>query len=123
WVDQIANLTAERSIDGVTDLASYGLTSPRLNVEVDLQDGKLVKLQFGAKTPDGGAHYVRLPDDATRANSVYLIGSPLGDDLNSALAKPPVAVPTPTPFPTLVPANLTPPSVVLPATATPTPGG
>jgi hypothetical protein len=123
WVDQIANLSAERSIDDVTDLASYGLASPRLNVEVDMQDGKLVKVQFGDKTPDGGAYYVRLPDDGARAKSVYLIGSPLGDDLTSALTKPPVAVPTPTPFPTLVPTSLTPPSAVLPTTATPTPGG
>ena len=123
WVNQIGNLTAERSIDGVTDLAGYGLTSPRFIVEVDMQDGKLVKVQFGDKTPDGGSYYVRLPDDATRASSVYLVGSPLGDDLNSALTKPPVAVPTPTPFPTLVPVSLTPPSVVLPSTVTPTPGG
>jgi hypothetical protein len=122
-VDQLANLSAERSIDDVTDLATYGLTSPRLNVEVDMNDGKLVKVQFGDKTPDGGAYYVRLADDALRAKTVYLIGSPLGDDLNSALTKPPIALPTPTPFPTLAPASLTPPSAVLPLTATPTPGG
>jgi hypothetical protein len=123
WVDQIASLSANRTIDSVSDLGSYGLANPSLKVEVDLTGGTSVNLLFGDKTPDSASYYVNLPDDPTKATSVYLVGSPLGDDLKSALTKPPIAVPTPTPFPTLVPTTLTPLSLILPLTATPTPGG
>src|SRR5438552_1038153 len=71
WIDQIGALTADRAIDGATDLGSYGLSPPKLNVEVDLSAGAPVKLAFGDKTPDGADYYVRLPDDATKAQSVY----------------------------------------------------
>ncbi len=118
WIDQLGNLTAERVVDDVTDLGTYGLNQPRLNVEVDLAGGKTIRLAFGDKTPDGGAYYVRLPDDASKAKSVYLISAPLGDDLNSALTKPPKAIPTPTPLPTLVPAT---PAPTTSATASPAP--
>ena len=123
WVSQIANLSASRTIDGVSDLGTYGLATPSMKVEVDLTGGKSVNLLFGDKTPDGASYYVNLPDDATKAKSVYLVGSALGDDLKSALTKPPVALPTPTPLPTLIPSTLTPPSLIVPLTATPTPGG
>ncbi len=123
WVDQLATLSAQRTIDDAGDLSTYGLATPRIKLEVGLSDGKSVNLQFGDKTPDGGAFYVRLPDDAAKAKAVYLIGSSLGDDLTSALAKPPVAIPTPTPLPTLVPATITPPGAAGTPTATPTPGG
>jgi hypothetical protein len=120
WVDQIGSLTADRVIDNATDLATYGLTQPKLNVQIDLNSGTSVRLQFGDKTPDGADYYVRVPDDATKATSVYLVGSSLGDDLNAALTKPPKALPTPTPLPTLVPVTITPPppsSSVTPTTA------
>lgn len=104
WIDQIGNLTADRAIDNPSDLSSYGLTKPKLNVEVDLGGGKTVKLVFGDKTPDGSDYYVQVPSDPAKAKAVYLISAPLGDDLISALTKPPKALPTPTPLPTLAPA-------------------
>jgi hypothetical protein len=110
WIDQFGNLTADRAIDNVSDFGTYGLTQPKMNVQIALQGGKTVNLQFGNKTPDGGDYYVRVPDDSTKASSVYLVGVSLGDDLNSALTKPPVALPTPTPLPTLVPGTIVPPS-------------
>jgi hypothetical protein len=109
WVDQLGSLTASRAIDNVTDFSSYGLSQPKGSVEIDLTGGKTIKLALGDKTPDGGDYYVRMPDDTTKSKSVFLINAPLVDDLNSALTKPPKALPTPTPLPTLVPGNLTPP--------------
>jgi len=103
WADQLGQLTADRVIDGASDLGTYGLAQPKFSVEVDLQGGKTVKLAFGDKTPDGSDYYVWFPDDQTKAKSVYLVNAPLGDELSSALTKPPQAVPTPTALPTLVP--------------------
>jgi hypothetical protein len=121
WIDQLGNLTADRAITTTADLATYGLTQPKLNVQVDLTGGKTVRLLFGDKTPDGADYYVRVPGDPAKAKSVYLVNAPLGDDLLSALKTPPTAPPTPTPGPTLVPVGtLTLPPV--PA-ATPTAAG
>jgi hypothetical protein len=121
WADQLGQLTADRVIDGATDLGTYGLAQPKFLLEVDLQGGTTVKLAFGDKTPDGSDYYVRFPDDQTKAKSVYLVNAPLGDDLSSALTKPPQAVATPAALPTLVPL---PASAITPAgtpLASPTP--
>ena len=109
WVNTLAQLTADRTIDNVSDLGAYGLATPKLTVTVATGDSTSV-VDFGDKTPDGNDYYVRLPNDTAKAKSVYLVSSYLGDDLLSALATPPVAPPTPTAGPTLVPgATLVPP--------------
>ena len=102
WVNTLAQLTADRTIDNPTSLATYGLTTPKLTLTVAMGDKSAV-VDFGDKTPDGGDYYVRLPNDSTRSKSVYLVSSSLGDDLLSALTTPPKAPPTPTAGPTLVP--------------------
>jgi hypothetical protein len=124
WVAQIGNLTADRAIDSPSDLGTYGLAQPKLNVEVDLSSGGPVDLAFGDKTPDGADYYVRVPNDSAKSKSVYLVGATLGDDLNSALTTPPKALPTPTPGPTLVPGGtITPlPPLPTPGAGTPTAG-
>lgn len=99
WLDQLGNLTADQVVDAATDLSQYGLSQPKVNVEVSLQAGKTAKLMLGDKTPDGNDYYAQVPND----KKVYLVNSPLGDDLKNALTQPPKAVPTPTPLPTLVP--------------------
>jgi hypothetical protein len=109
WVDQMGNLTADRVIDNPSDLTSYGLAQPKFSVEIDLKTGSAIRLEFGDKTPDGADYYVRVPSDTTKAKSVFLVGAPLGDDLNASLTKPPKALPTPSPLPTLVPVTITPP--------------
>lgn len=123
WADQIGTLTSDRVIDGASDLSAYGLASPKFNVQVDLKTGTSIKLAFGDKTPDGADYYVRLPDDATKAKSVFLIGSALGDDLSGALTKPPKALPTPTPLPTLVPVTVSPLPTTVAGTPTVAAGG
>lgn len=109
WVNTLAQLTADRTIDNASDLATYGLATPKLTLTVQTGDTASV-VDFGDKTPDGNDYYVRLPKDAAKAKSVYLVSSYLGDDLLSALTTPPTAPPTPTAGPTLVPgATLVPP--------------
>ena len=114
-LDQLGNLTADRVIQGSTDLASYGLTKPSLNVQVGLQGGKTVKLAFGDKTPDGSEYYAQL----STAKNVYLVSASLGDDLKTALNQPPKALPTPT----LVPTQAGSPTVAPSAAKTVTPSG
>lgn len=109
WVNSLAQLTADRTIDNVSDLGTYGLATPKLTLTVQTGDTSSV-VDFGDKTPDGNDYYVRLPKDTAKAKSVYLVSSYLGDDLLSALTTPPKAPPTPTAGPTLVPgATLAPP--------------
>lgn len=110
WISQLSNLIADREITDAEDISTYGLTTPKFRLEIDLGGGKQAKLVFGDKTPDGGDYYVQVPDDPAKAKSVYLIGSYLGDDLLSALTSPPKALSTPTPAPTLAPLDLTPPA-------------
>ncbi len=123
WLDQLGNLTADQVVDGAKDLSEYGLSQPKLNVEVSLPAGKSAKLMLGDKTPDGNDYYAQVPND----KNVYLVNSPLGDDLKNALTQPPKAVPTPTPLPTLVPATPSPgqgtPAVPTGGTPTSTPAG
>lgn len=117
WLDQLGSLNADQVVQGASsDLSQYGLSKPKLDVEVGLTSGKAATLKLGGKTPDGSDYYAQVPGD----KNIYLVNAPLGDDLNSALAKPPVATPTPTPLPTLVPTTQTPlPAVTPPATGTP----
>lgn len=120
WLDQLGNLNADQVVQGAADLSQYGLTQPKLDVEVSLAAGKSAKLVLGDKTPDGNDYYAQVPND----KQVYLVSSPLGDDLNSALANPPKAQPTPTALPTLVPVTpkpgaTTPTAATVGPTATP----
>ena len=108
WLDQLGNLNADQVVQGASsDLTQYGLSKPKLDIQVSLSSGKSASLMLGDKTPDGSDYYAQVPGD----KNVYLVNAPLGDDLNSALAQPPVAKPTPTPLPTLVPTTPT----ILPA--------
>jgi len=123
WVDQLSNLTADQVVENASDLSQYGLAQPKVNVEVSLSAGKTAKLMLGDKTPDGNDYYAQVPDD----KKVYLVNSPLGDDLTNALTQPPKALPTPTPLPTLVPATPAPgsetPTSAANLTPTATPAG
>lgn len=101
WLDQLGSLTADQVVAGATNLQQYGLSQPTLKVEVSLSAGTTAKLMLGDKTPDGNDYYAQVPND----KQVYLVSSALGDDLQSALAQPPKALPTPTALPALVPAT------------------
>jgi hypothetical protein len=59
-----ANLNAERVVDeNATDLASYGLAPPLLEVDITTKDAKTAKLLLGENTPAGNGVYAKLDGD------------------------------------------------------------
>jgi hypothetical protein len=60
----LSALNSERLVDEkATDLASYGLASPALQVAVTLKDNKTQKILIGDQTPAGNAYYAMLAGD------------------------------------------------------------
>jgi len=63
-VSTLSSLTSDRLIEETTsDLASYGLASPALEVVVTKKDGKTEDLLIGDDTPTGGSTFVKLKSD------------------------------------------------------------
>jgi len=63
-VSTLSSLTSDRLIEESTsDLASYGLASPALEVVVTKKDGKTEDLLIGDDTPTGGSTFVKLKSD------------------------------------------------------------
>jgi hypothetical protein len=63
-VTTLATLTSDRLIeDKASELGSYGLTSPALEVVVTKKDGKTEDLLVGDDTPTGGSVFVKLKND------------------------------------------------------------
>jgi hypothetical protein len=59
-----SKLDSERLVDAnATDLASYGLAPPLLQVSIKQKDGKTSKLLIGENTPAPGAVYAKLDGD------------------------------------------------------------
>jgi Domain of unknown function (DUF4340) len=60
----VSSLNADRLLeDKATNLSSYGLSNPALEVDVTLKDKKTQKLLVGDKTPSGNAYYAMLGGD------------------------------------------------------------
>ena len=60
----VSSLTADRLLeDKASNLSSYGLANPGLEVDVTLKDNKTQKLLVGDKTPSGNAFYAVLGGD------------------------------------------------------------
>ena len=77
-VIQITNVFSSLASDRVveektTDLASFGLNAPSLEVTLTKKDGKTLKLMVGDETPAGGSVYVMLAGDPR----VFLMSSSL----------------------------------------------
>jgi hypothetical protein len=63
-LSSISSLTADRLLeDKATNLGSYGLTNPALEVDMTLKDNRTQKLLVGDKTPSGNAYYAVLGGD------------------------------------------------------------
>ncbi|MGA2591206.1 MAG: DUF4340 domain-containing protein, partial [Bryobacteraceae bacterium] len=68
----LSSLSSDKLVeDKATDLSSYGLNSPKLDVTVLKKDGKSQDLYVGDEAPTGGGSYVKLANDA----HVYTIAS------------------------------------------------
>ena len=111
-VSGLMTLAVDGTITTATDLASFGVLSPTLTVEVDLADGTKLKAAVGNKSPTGTDYYV-LREGETQ---VVLLSSSAQGTLASLVTTPPVVPPTATPtVPTPGPGT---PSVTPPASAT-----
>jgi hypothetical protein len=63
-VSTVSSLTSDRLIeDKPTDLASYGLATPTLEVLITKKDGKTEDLLIGDDAPTGSATFVKLKTD------------------------------------------------------------
>jgi putative NADH-flavin reductase len=61
----LSDFNSDRLVDeNATDLASYGLAPPALEITVTMDDGKVSKLLLGDETPTGSGVYAKLDGDA-----------------------------------------------------------
>ena len=64
-VSNLTSLNADQVVaEKNTDWKTYGLESPRLNIQVSLKDGKQIKLALGDDAPTSSGVYARLEGDA-----------------------------------------------------------
>lgn len=93
-VDRLASLMARRIItEPPEELATFGLETPRLEVEIGLSEGLVEVFLIRNKNPQGSAYYVRRPRDAT----IYLIDTEVINDPKRLIDEPPMKH-TPTPL-------------------------
>ena len=71
-VGTFSALNADTVVEAkAADLAPYGLTNPKLDVQIVKKDGKTDNLLIGDETPTGSGSYAKLANDAR----VFTIGS------------------------------------------------
>jgi hypothetical protein len=104
-VFRLASLRATRRLDGVTNLADYGLTAPAMTVALKLADGTGHTLKVGAKAPAESGTYALADDDPT----VYLLSNARAQDIERLVSDPPrQPPPSPSPSPGLNEIPMTP---------------
>ena len=103
-------LKATRVLTGSVELAAFGLSEPRITVNLWLKDGSQKRLFIGDKTPVGTAYYVRVEGQ----EGVYLAYVLPIKELERLVTEPPYK-PTPTPSPAFTP------TAVITGTVTPSP--
>jgi hypothetical protein len=70
-VSAVSNVTSDRLIDEKpSDLATFGLNSPAIEVDITSKGGKVSKLLLGADTPTGSNTYVKL-DGSPKVYTVF----------------------------------------------------
>lgn len=72
-LSNLATVTSNKEITGVTDFAQYGLDHPSLTIEVTVNDGTKTSIYIGDYNSVSSMYYVRIGDSA----NVYLITSTL----------------------------------------------
>ena len=71
-------------------LAEFGLTQPRMKIILTLEDGKILNITVGDRTPDGTAFYVQVPS----SNDGALVDYTWYEVLERLVTKPPYAPPS-----------------------------
>ena len=75
----LSSVTADTTVeDNATDLASFGLANPSLDVQVTKKDGKTVDLLIGDDTPNNSGAYAKVANDP----HVYTVASYIKSSLD-----------------------------------------
>lgn len=77
-LSNLATVTSDKEIAGVTDFAQYGLDHPTLVIEVTTNDGTTTTINIGDYNSVSSLYYARIGDSA----NVYLIASALYTSFN-----------------------------------------
>jgi len=71
-------------------LAEFGLTQPQMEIILTLEDGDILNITVGDRTPDGNTFYVQAPD----SNDVCLVDYTWYEVLERLVKEPPYAPPS-----------------------------
>lgn len=83
----VARIIAEGATE--EQLATFGLTEPSMKITLTLEDGKVINIEVGDKTPDGKNFYVKAPD----RNDVATVDITWYDVIERIVKEPPYAPP------------------------------
>ena len=70
-------------------LTEFGLTQPQMKITLTLEDGDILDIRVGDRTPDGAAFYVQVPD----SNDVCTVDYTWYEVLERLVKEPPYAPP------------------------------
>ncbi len=79
--DDLLALVGTRQLDGVTDLAAYGLAEPAFSVTASWSDGTSTTYAMGDETPFGDGYYISLGHE----NIVYTIKDNIADIFDTTM--------------------------------------
>ncbi len=79
--DDLLALVGTRQLDGVTDLAAYGLAEPTFSVTASWSDGTSTTYAMGDETPFGDGYYIFLGHE----NIVYTIEDDIADIFDATM--------------------------------------
>ena len=79
--DDLLALVGTRQLDGVTDLAAYGLAEPTFSVTASWADGTSTTYAMGDETPFGDGYYISLGHE----NIVYTIEDDIADIFDTTM--------------------------------------
>ena len=71
-------------------LAEFGLTQPQMEIILTLEDGDILNITVGDRTPDGNTYYVQVPG----SNDVALVDYTWYEVLERLVKEPPYASPS-----------------------------
>ncbi len=79
--DDLLALVGTRQLDGVTDLAAYGLAEPTFSVTASWSDGTSTTYAVGDETPFGDGYYISLGQE----HVIYTIADDISDIFDTTL--------------------------------------
>lgn len=79
--DDLLALVGTRQLDGVTDLAAYGLAEPTFSVTASWSDGTSTTYAVGDETPFGDGYYISLGQE----HVIYTITDDISDIFDTTL--------------------------------------